>query len=68
MSNVCCGGARYCRQAGKILGVSPSTTKERIAGAHRKMMLSGIHPDKGGSAYLTTKINEAKDLLLKNKR
>lgn len=31
-------------------------------------VLSGIHPDKGGSALLTTKVNEAKDILLKNKR
>jgi hypothetical protein len=56
------------REAGQILGVSPSSKKERIRDAHRRLMLSGIHPDKGGSALLTTKINEAKDILLKNKR
>jgi len=55
------------REAGRILGVSPSGDAKRIQAAHRRLMLSGIHPDKGGSAYLTTKINEAKDLLMKRK-
>eukprot|EP00040_Diaphanoeca_grandis_P005279 m.32152 g.32152 ORF g.32152 m.32152 type:complete len:143 (-) comp16591_c0_seq1:730-1158(-) len=55
-------------EAGKILGVSPSTTKERISDAHRRIMLCGMHPDQGGSSHLTAKINEAKELLLKNKK
>lgn len=55
------------REAGRILGVSPSGDAKRIQAAHRRLMLSGIHPDKGGSAHLTAKINEAKDLLMKSK-
>jgi len=54
------------REAALILGVRESASAERIKDAHRRIMQIN-HPDKGGSAYMTAKINEAKLLLLKGK-
>jgi DnaJ homolog subfamily C member 19 len=54
------------REAALILGVRESASAERIKDAHRRLLPIN-HPDKGGSAYLSMKINEAKDLLLKGK-
>lgn len=52
------------REAFLILGVRESTPEDKILAAHKKLMLLN-HPDNGGSTYLATKINEAKDTVLK---
>ena len=54
------------REASLILGVRESSEEEKIIQAHRALSRAN-HPDLGGSTYLSTKINEAKDLLMSNK-
>ncbi|CAM9513073.1 unnamed protein product, partial [Chrysoparadoxa australica] len=54
------------REAALVLGVRESAAAERIKAAHRRILMLN-HPDKGGSKYMAAKINEAKELLLKDK-
>ena len=49
-------------EASKILEVSERGTKQQIKDAHRKMMMLN-HPDRGGSPYIASKINEAAECL-----
>jgi len=50
------------QEAYQILGLEPGASQQEIHQAWRRL-IKGVHPDSGGSAFLTTKINAAKDIL-----
>ncbi len=50
-------------EALQVLGLSDGASRDDIKAAHRKL-ISGMHPDHGGSDYLAAQINQAKDVLL----
>ena len=55
------------REAAQVLGLRETAAEQNIKDAHRRIMLAN-HPDSGGSSYLATKINAAKDVLLGRKK
>lgn len=52
-------------EARKILELGAGASEEDIKAAHKRLIQKN-HPDAGGSKYLASKINEARDILIKN--
>lgn len=50
-------------QALQVLGLAEGATANDVKEAHRRL-ISGMHPDHGGSDFLAAQINQAKDVLL----
>lgn len=53
------------KEAREILGVSENASREEIKNAYNNLMKKN-HPDYGGSKYLASQLNAARDILLKN--
>lgn len=51
------------QEAYEVLGVAPGASREEILEAWRRL-IKRVHPDSGGSAFLTAKLNTAKSILL----
>jgi len=60
-------GSMSRREAALILGIRESADAKKVQERHKKMLISN-HPDHGGSAFIASKINEAKDVFLKGER
>ncbi len=52
------------REACLILNISDNEKIKKIRESYKKLMMLN-HPDSGGSTYISSKINEAKDFLIK---
>lgn len=57
------------RENVRLTGISfsekASVTSKKLKEAHRRVMVIN-HPDRGGSPYVASKINEAKDVIEKS--
>jgi DnaJ homolog subfamily C member 19 len=50
-------------EAYQVLGLRPGATEADIRAAHHRLMRTA-HPDSGGSDWLATRVNQARDVLL----
>lgn len=54
-------------ESAAVLGVPVDADRDTIIAAHRVLM-SRLHPDKGGSDYLAAKVNAAREVMLANRQ
>ena len=54
------------RESYELLGVDENAPLEVIIKSHKEL-ITKLHPDKGGSSYLSAKVNEARDIILADK-
>jgi DnaJ family protein C protein 19 len=57
------GGPMSRQEAYEILGLKSGASEVEIKAAHHRLMRSA-HPDVGGSEWLATRVNQARDVLL----
>ena len=55
------------QEAYQVLGLQPGAGADEVRAAHRRLIRS-LHPDGGGSTYLASRVNQAKDALLDRHR
>jgi hypothetical protein len=55
------------QEAYEILGLQPGASEDDIRQSHRSLMKK-FHPDQGGTTWLATRLNEARDVLLGSHR
>lgn len=53
-------------EAAAILGVAVDASDDDVRAAHRKL-IGQLHPDKGGTDYLASKINDARTIMLEKR-
>jgi DnaJ homolog subfamily C member 19 len=51
-------------EAAKLLGVATDAGTDAVLEAHRRL-IAKVHPDAGGNAELASRINQARDTMLK---
>lgn len=59
-------GTMTQQEAYEILGLQPGASEDAVREAHRALM-KRIHPDAGGTSGLAARVNQAKDVLVKQR-
>ena len=52
-------------EAAKLLGIASDADTDTVLEAHRRL-IAKVHPDAGGNAELASRVNQARDTMLKS--